>query len=119
MAINKLRNATTITDSDGSLYYFEFGVNAIVEIQKATGKKIDAVLKEAFPVKPEGADADLAPDFALIRTLVKGALVEPELTEEEIGYLISDVGLEPLMEVFSRPTLGKPKEGSPNPTTSS
>lgn len=131
MALNRLRHATIVTDSDGDKYHFVFGANAMAAIEQRTKKPLKQALREAFPPRDEpkaaptdAEPADAAPvqdearpdiNFALVRTLVSCTSVKPVLDDEQAGLLIEDVGLAPLMEVFTNPIIGGKVTGSENP----
>lgn len=125
MALNKLRKSTVIKDSEGDEYVFVYGVNTRREIARRTKRDVQSVFDDAFAIKrikekqDDGTDveksvADERPwDLDALCTIVSCCSEEPKLTEDQVGVLIDDIGVLPLLEIFGG------KAGAENPTTPS
>lgn len=86
------RGTVTVTDADGKTYTLRYGTNAIVKIQQALKKPLGQILKSL-----EGD----ALDMEVVRTMVQmGIEGTADLTPEQVGDLIDDVGLSVITKAF-------------------
>lgn len=121
MALNSKRNAVTITDADGDEHPFLWGVNARRELKRRTHQDVKSVFRKAFALKAvtvqeDGKDVEKTEasgdewDLDLLCTVLSCCSLE-KLTEDEIGELLDDVGVEKVLDIFGG------KQGTENPTT--
>lgn len=101
---NKRKGEVEIQDSDGKAYILKFGTSAICKIEDALNKNLGEILSELGGEKLR---------MSTIRTMVQMSLKDSDLTPDQVGDLIDDVGFQKITEAFSLVFGEEKKEDSP------